>query len=98
MRYYAFTLILVKFYIVHLKSYLILHILPKSDSVNVGIKANKTLCDFQATDSACFCKDQSKKLYWKLLISKSTKKFGSNCRKNEPHKKPIFSEFCKYMI
>ena len=44
-QYYSYTLILVKSYLIQLKSYLILDILSESISVNLGIKAKKILGD-----------------------------------------------------
>ena len=43
MRYYAWTLFLVKPDLAHLKSSLILDILPEPNSVNLEIKAKKIL-------------------------------------------------------
>ena len=63
MRYYAQKLILVKSYLMHLKSYLIINILPESNSMNLGIKAKKILCDLQVTESTYFSRYISKKLY-----------------------------------
>ena len=63
MRYYAWTLFLVKPDLAHLKSSLILDILPDSNSVNLEIKAKKILWDLQVADSTYFSRDISKELY-----------------------------------
>ena len=47
----------------HLKSYLILDILPDSNSVNLGIKAKKIISDLRVTDSTFFYRYISKTSY-----------------------------------